>query len=443
MRSAKKLGRRTKVLLWSLSPFVVGIALWSYTGFRLERAIEAERAQLKQLGAVTSIEEYVALSTHEGTDASPEIREAFELFTTIPNDLVSGFNPNRSDSNISKQEAFFAEQFKPVYELLRSASKKDCLRFNRTGANSLIWNPPNAVPGTSAVSSMPVEIGFYRRLRSYLAKYSYHLAKTGDAERAIEAVEALHGLADLKKKVPTVWFLPGWQVDSVGEDAMSVYVAQLLSDKEHLRSILSLMDHDRELPSTKYFYSGEPLLGELEALNNVNEPLDFKGIFKGKFPTREQLYLATPRGKSTVSLEVLRAWRVVFEQMPADEWDSRGIRKAHEAGEMHVLHLDGAVGKATQLFFLPSWQLKELPLMAQAGRRTARTALRLLLHKAEHGTFPAALPDFGEASLDPFTGKPLRLFRDAKHLYIYSVGVDRVDNKGSWSEEAGLIKLRL
>jgi hypothetical protein len=442
MRPAKRLRRRTKILLWSLSPFVLGGVLWSYTGLRLERAIEDERAQLKLLGAVTSIDDYVALSSHDGTDASPELRKAFELFTAIPADLVGGFNPNKSDSTISKQEAFFAESFKPVYELLRSASKKDSLRFNRT-ADSLIWNSPNAVPGSSAVSSMPVEIGFYRRLRSYLAKYSYHLAKTGDAERAIGAVETLHGLADLKKKVPTVWFMPGWQVDSAGEDSMSVHVAQLLADKEHIRSILKLIDHDRELPSTKYFYSGEPLLGELEALNNVNEPLDFKGIFKGKFPTKEQLYLATPRGKSTVSLEVLRAWRVVFEQMPKDEWDSKGIRKAHEAGEMHVLNLEGAVGKASQLFFLPSWQLKELPLMAQAGRRTARTALRLLLHKAEHGSFPAALPDYGEASLDPFSKKPLRLFRDARHLYIYSVGVDRVDNKGSWSEEAGLIKLRL
>lgn len=65
-----------------------------------------------------------------------------------------------------------------------------------------------------------------------------------------------------------------------------------------------------------------------------------------------------------------------------------------------------------------------------ADLRVRRACLRLLQERLKSGSLAKTLPDFGEDSIDPFTGQPLCYKVHGKGFMVYSVGPDRHDDGG-------------
>ena len=83
----------------------------------------------------------------------------------------------------------------------------------------------------------------------------------------------------------------------------------------------------------------------------------------------------------------------------------------------------------------PMVRVKEEETKAEARIALAQLAFALTLYKAEHGTYPEALdvvaPDFlDQVPLDPFTARPLKYAQDDEGFFLYSVGLNGVDDEG-------------
>ncbi|HWD40338.1 MAG TPA: hypothetical protein VG944_15930, partial [Fimbriimonas sp.] len=66
----------------------------------------------------------------------------------------------------------------------------------------------------------------------------------------------------------------------------------------------------------------------------------------------------------------------------------------------------------------------------QALERTTQALLKVLEYKAKNGSYPARLSQVGNW-IDPFTGRPLCMVVNGASIKVYSVGPDRIDNKGA------------
>lgn len=69
------------------------------------------------------------------------------------------------------------------------------------------------------------------------------------------------------------------------------------------------------------------------------------------------------------------------------------------------------------------------------GKRRG-TTLALKQYKSEHGEFPdhleALTPEYiGELPMDPYSGQPYGYRVTSEHAVVYSVGEDRVDDRGA------------
>lgn len=71
-----------------------------------------------------------------------------------------------------------------------------------------------------------------------------------------------------------------------------------------------------------------------------------------------------------------------------------------------------------------------------ARRVTARAMLQVLQYRSRENRWPRDLAEAGVTALDPFSQKPLRYRVEGGQAMVYSVGVDAVDNGGSFADPA-------
>lgn len=85
----------------------------------------------------------------------------------------------------------------------------------------------------------------------------------------------------------------------------------------------------------------------------------------------------------------------------------------------------------TRLFLPGLTRAVQSKFRIDAALCTAKVALRLLIHKSEHGRFPETLEELGgDIPSDPFTGKSLIYRHDDEGFVLYSVGVNLTDDGG-------------
>lgn len=69
-------------------------------------------------------------------------------------------------------------------------------------------------------------------------------------------------------------------------------------------------------------------------------------------------------------------------------------------------------------------------------RRMLLILVACLRHYNEHDTWPESIPNLGDTSIDPFSGKPFKMITSAHSLRLYSVGPNGRDDGGISQQEA-------
>ena len=126
----------------------------------------------------------------------------------------------------------------------------------------------------------------------------------------------------------------------------------------------------------------------------------------------------------------IRIWRQAFSSLPRDESDWQGFAKAISDADRS--------NRNDRLFahwVTPSGEHFGEPYAEQlARRRIARAAVRLRLQWLDTGHVPVSLAPNGEDTIDPFFGRQLIYKPMENGFLIYSVGRNRKDDGGKFSE---------
>ncbi len=124
--------------------------------------------------------------------------------------------------------------------------------------------------------------------------------------------------------------------------------------------------------------------------------------------------------------------------------DKSFLEKALHAAQTEPGELSQFMGNLTFEDTAPTGILNT-GLEHQARGTVVRAAYAAHLYQTDHGSYPRSIdlitPILGKLPLDPFTGELLRLDSVDEEIIIYSVGLDRIDDKGhDWKDIA--VRLR-
>ncbi len=118
----------------------------------------------------------------------------------------------------------------------------------------------------------------------------------------------------------------------------------------------------------------------------------------------------------------------IFEGMPDETKDPVATKKYFEEVNREVEADDSLVNRFNQLLFPVFDGAMTSYMKSTAERRVRLAALRLA--KTHLANPPANLPNYGELTIDPMDGKPLRYKRTGKGFIVWSLGQDFDDDGG-------------
>jgi hypothetical protein len=164
-------------------------------------------------------------------------------------------------------------------------------------------------------------------------------------------------------------------------------------------------------------------LGDFKALSGAgsDQPAQWNA---GEGPT------IPPTILKGVEAKVIERWRGIFKGLPKDAFDWEGFYNDLARADTEIANDHSITSEMSSITF-PVLAPVALALGSQiADRRLSATSIKLLQIRRSTGHLPAALPTFGQISIDPFDGKPLRYRLNGTGFTLYSIGGDREDNGG-------------
>jgi hypothetical protein len=121
--------------------------------------------------------------------------------------------------------------------------------------------------------------------------------------------------------------------------------------------------------------------------------------------------------------QMIHEWRLVFEKMPADPNDWKGLNAAFQKGSDDIRKRWPARELLTDPFRAYA-TLSTLSMKVQAMHRMSRDAANLLVYRLDHKSAPDTLPSYGEDSIDPFTNHPFNYIKVGSGFMLACSGED-------------------
>jgi len=272
-------------------------------------------------------------------------------------------------------------------------------------------------------------ISAIRQMANFLSFEAVFLAKRGDAAGAMENVRLTFRLRRLFDDEPWIMSkLLNYVIDHIACEALHKVLSFTSPDRESVdKLLLELSDHE-ELNRLTHALLGLTAMS-LQHFEVVGDnPAQFKQDYPGRLPRRfshaDRLHY----------LRWMRFFRAASRKHFPDALDDKDVQRLRnyfgdEANKKRFFY--------TALDIEPNYRCLEAQANSNARIRMARLALALSLYRKDKGEYPDSLDVLvseylPEVQTDPFDGRPIRYIRKGEGYVLYSVGENRIDNKGFW-----------
>jgi len=256
----------------------------------------------------------------------------------------------------------------------------------------------------------------------------------GDVAGAVQDIQTLRQLARHSAMSPTmIGQLVACNVDSLAATAARRVAAASRGDQAALAKVAAALGTEARFPDAR-----KTLAGESYVMVYISRHADRELVSTTATNPENQTaslaprWLPVPMARSAYEARALEFWSGVFE--------ATDQHKEDPISQMEAVALRA---KAVRLQSDPSYRLlaaylPEMSLMANAYRKRVayeRTALALisaLQYEAKSGQWPQST-----AFVDPFNGTPLGTSASKDGFIVWSIGPDRLDDRGAGPERNG------
>ena len=425
-----------RALLASLTLFVVAVLLYVGWGIRSRSGLESEIERIRASGdpvtldglwppEITPESENAALLYEQASDLFD--KGGFELAAQSLGRDVSWADPSEWSKETVAAVRQMVEQCDEALAVVRRAAHMERCRFDPK------WGWPPTTP--------TYHLSMVRQAVRALCWSAALKLRDGDADGALQEARAAFLTAHaLDGDRTIIAFLVKQAVMNMSLEVAETVLGEGTPTPESLQAFLDDVEQANDTLRSHLVdaYKGErvALLAAMAEVSGMEELLPVAAR-SGARPSRSPLaWLQQPIDRSMIRgylnmvpriVEIGRAdWgdaQPLIDSLETDaaEWETHCVR--------HYSRILGAM-------MVASWiRTKQGETSTEARLAVAQVAFALKLHKAEHGTYPEALdalaPEFlGQVPLDPFTGGPLTYVRDDGGFFVYSVGLNGVDDEG-------------
>lgn len=251
---------------------------------------------------------------------------------------------------------------------------------------------------------------------------------------------ALTGLRTIERLADHAVFEPSLIGNFVSLNIESYYwlagreiLTSFRSDRKALSEIESALDSRARLPDLAYMLTGEFSLGRasINSSMSIDYVQQLGGGVTGSGPNAldERLYeIRTVR--AATERKYIRRWRELFDSLRSGGENFDNIDNALVRTQARLEADNTVTGRLNQALWPPLDNVPDAWRNAIARRRHLQVAVRLLLASLDDGRPPSEIPNLGDMSVDPFSGKPFVYKPSQNGFLLYGVGIDRTDDGG-------------
>lgn len=281
------------------------------------------------------------------------------------------------------------------------------------------------------------EVGFMRDLAKWQSYRATLAAQAGDARTALESIETVFAISrHAGQDNAIIQIYNACLIDELGHGALKEFVVSFKSRPAELAKARRLLEAVPDHVDLQRGLYGELVLGRA-TIRDLRDTRDIaSSTFKGGATTGaepqilDKYSMRNSNVRAMFDYKYLDLWSRVFEKMPKDKRDWRGMRNAYEVVEQGIRSAKAPEDALNALMF-PSLKAHANACgMVQARYRLALLSIRILENPIGP---PANLDQFKELAVDPMDGKPLRFIRSGRAFKLWSVGANERDDKGSES----------
>lgn len=362
-------------------------------------------------------------------DAQNAERPYLEIFkgmgekTQVHKDLIAlqnGMSKRAKAKEVSAANEAFV-RLGPLLEKVRPLSEIPHLHFHRDISQGALLQIPE-----------PSNLKYLGKLLLFSA---LRKDKDGDLKGAIADLGHAEKIANQLGEDPIlIGFLLSLSLHLSVEQTMVKMLSRHNTDSSALTLLKNWHDHANHLPNFRRCLIGELVMGRI-TLHNLKSLTELTAMGgsgeEQKVPSPfEKAIIGSPIVKTTFDVKLVRGYRSMILKTPDDpaKW-SEASRVGKEQDQ--ELQNDHSLTNIFNEIFMPVFY--EAPKSIGeliARRRLTDCSLRLLLGQCQSGKLPKFLPNWGEASMDPFSGRPLSYHPKGHGFLLYSFGRDEVDNGG-------------
>jgi hypothetical protein len=216
--------------------------------------------------------------------------------------------------------------------------------------------------------------------------------------------------------------------ETITEHQLQKIAMRHAGDPAFLQAALDFEAQAQPVPSLKQSLASELVLTRV-TLHKLDSPRELMGTMGGtpaKATPAERALFQSRFVQTNLEERLVGQYLRTYKELPEDPTDLKGAHDAMKGLEDRI-ERDKSVFNAFNRIVMPVYsQSADAVRRLQMYRRLTTTTLKLL----QLPTIPDSLPDLGETSTDPFTGKPFRYRREPGGFVLYSVGNDRKDDGG-------------
>lgn len=434
-----------RALLAFLTLFVAAVLLYVGWGMRSRSGLEAEIERIRASGDPVTLDELWPPEIEpESENAALLYEQASDLFDKGGFELAAqslGRDVSWADPSEWSEETVAAvrqmvEQCDEALDLVRRAAHMERCRFDPK------WGWPPTTP--------TYHLSMVRQAVRALCWSAALKLRDGDADGALQEARAAFLTAHaLDGDRTTIAFMVKQAVMNMSLEVAETVLREGDPAPESLQDFLDDVEQANDTLRSHLVdaYKGERVfaLASLAPVAGLDEALPAASRQAAPSQSRSPLAWLGRAFVRSMVLGYLDTVPRIVEIGRADWVEAQPLIDALEADaaewESHPFRNRARVLVAMAV---PGWvRTKQGETRTGARLAVAQVAFALELYKAEHGEYPDSLdalaPELlGQVPLDPFTGGPLTYARDGEGFFVYSVGLNGVDDEGlTETEEAG------
>jgi hypothetical protein len=383
----------------------------------------ADLRALEEMGVPTTVEDLAELAGNDTetlqiyAEAASKLKPSEEAWKKL-----SGEYANWDPSLSAEQQKRLIEGCKEAIPLIEKAAARENFSFGRD------WNnfPYNHTPE-------------YWRLRIFawiMLGESVRATVRDDVEDSIRWLKSADGIRRHLHSEPTQHaYRLAARIHNGVSNACSSAIWNFDHDPGALAKLETFMNSREPFPDLRRALIGNVAIGRVILSSKENfrshvdlEPVNWASGLADSYFSSDQIRVSAER-------RLISTARWLFSIFPSDPNDIWGFEQPLLELEQEFDSTSRPSNIAHSYMWISIDDLGEVARTLRVRTNLPKILLRLARERAKTGKLPAKLPDYGDLTIDPFTGGQLTYKLVGKGFYLYSFGPDKMDDGGENGKE--------